>query len=131
MSDDNGYGKVDGPRPDLAKAIETDPFESLLGVCRVLGLRYEVTQHGDRWTAKLTPTGHWPADFYAYTGERHGKQASFSVIGATDRLYALRTCLTMVWQSLFDNCRHWRSMVETHPKYQDWFPKPVPTGEKP
>lgn len=121
MSD--AYGQVDGPRPSSIKdAIETDPFEALLGMCRVLGLHYEVKQHGDKWTASLEPIGHWPADFYQYSGERDNRKAKFTAVNCSSRLDALNIAFRMAFNSLWDSCRHWRDMVSTTEAYKSWFP---------
>lgn len=119
------YGRVDGPRPEnVLEAINSDPFESLLGFCRVLGIHYEVKQNvpGGTWTATLEPIGHWPADFYQYSGERDNRKAKFTAVGHNDRLDALRVAFCLVFHSLFDSCHRWRDIVSHQEAYKSWFP---------
>jgi hypothetical protein len=117
------YGQVDGPRPsDITTAINEDPFESLLGMCRILGIHYEVKQHGDKWSATLNPVGHWPADFYQYSGERDNRRPGVSAVNFSNRLEALRVAFSMLYNSLWDSCRHWRDIVSQQDNYKDWFP---------
>lgn len=121
MSD--AYGQVDGPRPgNIAEAIKTDPFEALLGMCRVLGLHYEVKNTGGNWSASLEPVGHWPADFYQYSGERDNCKAKFTAVNCSTRLDALNLAFRTAFHSLWDSCRHWRGMVSRTEAFESWFP---------
>jgi len=124
----NQYGAVDGDGPSArcevvpSRVLDSDPFESLLGLCRQLDFHYEVrhSEEFDNWTAKLSMTN-WPADFYGGPGEQN-KQGKYISIGHRDRLDALRSAFSMAIRDLIRNCDEWRGMAERHiPLVRDWI----------
>lgn len=128
MAEWSEYGEVDGPRPEITTEIlRTDPFESLLGMCRMCGLHYKVRQwhyatdtSREWWSATLTSVGHWPGDFYGGAGTQTGKR-SWSCVAATNRLDALSTAFRMCFDDLRQNCTAWRQAVVDHTDLRSWF----------
>lgn len=113
------YGKVDGGSNPANRTI--DPFECLLGLCRVIGLYYEVGKHETTGHWWATVSSHdWPADFYG--GARtQTKRRKYSVCGSESKLDALFSAITMAIGSLHHNCDVWRGIVEQMPEYASWF----------
>jgi len=118
---DSWYGHVDGPRPvpgtsEMAQALDTDPFESLLGMCRMLSFRYDVRERNGLWSAMVEPIGHWPTDYHspasctepgANLQKTH--HATYCCVGSANKLCALRTAMHMAISSLWHECEKWRS----------------------
>ena len=112
----DGYGHVDGLRPNLAQAIKTDPFEAMLGLCRMMGLRYRVTEHDGKWQCSVGAQ-RFPADFHG----QHTRERVFSVVNCTDRLRGISTAMSMAVGALWRDCETWRRMVSETAEYRAWF----------
>jgi hypothetical protein len=101
---------------------DTDPFEALLALCRVLGIDYDIRQNPDtgNWSCKLTPILDWPADFFGGAGSQGGRR-SFTGVGCKSKLDAVNFVLPMVIGSMHRSCMAWREIAKTHPEYVKWF----------
>lgn len=125
------YGTFEGK--DHEKYDAADPIHCALGLCRMLGLRYEIkrsTYGNNKWIVSLSISD-WPADFYSHTKAMHPTHIAnqLTVVGCeeADILHALHQCISAAFGNLRDSCEHWRRIAKTHPDYKHWpqFKDPV------
>lgn len=134
------YGFVEGyERPaDIQHALKTDPFESLLGLCRTMGIYYEVrkSEHiPGYWVCSGRITAS-PADFFGNGATQPrlpgGGPQTFTVIGAESPLSGMRTVVSMMFSDMMHNCAMWRRMVSETQEFKHWFTQAPPkTAETP
>jgi hypothetical protein len=117
------YGTIQFPVEK--KSIDECPFESLLAMCRVLGLKYTVKEHdhelglAGRWCATIETGDGWPGDFFGGLQPKHRGGRSYGCVGAKSPLDALRGAFYEMFRGLRRSCEHWRLIVrQQHP---DWF----------
>ena len=123
---DSMYGHVDGPRPESkATAIKTDPFESVLAMCRVMGLHYRIVTHEGKWICSVG-SKNYPGDFWGCNGDR---TRIFTVVNCDDRLSGLISAISMAWNTMRGSCDHWRDMVSHSKEYSGWFRVDEPKNE--
>lgn len=117
---DGFYGHVDGDRPkDKRSAIDADPFEALLSLCRMMGLHYRVTQEGDKWYCRVG-SQNFPGDFHG----SHTREKVFGVCNCDDRQFGLMSAMSMAFNCLRADCDVWRDMVTKTDDYKSWFKQP-------
>jgi len=105
------------------KLRDTDPFEALLALCRVMGFDYDIRQSpSGKWACTLTPILDWPGDFYGGAGSQGGRR-KWTTINCESKLEALDHTIPMVVSSLYRSCTAWREIAKSHPEYVDWFKK--------
>ena len=76
------YGTVPIKIPVDPEVLDRDPLHVLLGLCRVLGLRYTIEEAKYRgWCVTLETTRDWPGDFYGGSHPRNRGKRSFGTIG--------------------------------------------------
>lgn len=125
------YGAVPFPQE---KKVDDDPFEMLLGICRVLGLRYEIKEGlgglglQGPWQATLTTTDNWPADFFGGLHPKNRGKRTYTVLGSATPLDALRGAFYQAMQDLRRNCEMWRNIVRQQ-VYPEWFEERGPVLE--
>ena len=102
-------------------AVETPEIATLLALCRVMHLRYEIVRDGQFWSVTLSTYLGSPDDFYSYRAPY--SRASFSTICIRDEAdipFRIMTAILSHYESLRDSCGHWRRIASTHPEYRDW-----------
>jgi len=94
------YGRIDISQPLAGvQNRNTDALECLLSMCRVLGLKYDITQGlNGRYHIRVTWTN-WPTDYH----HPHQRSGSCAVIGQTDLVQGLRAVMIRAVQTLKDN----------------------------
>jgi hypothetical protein len=127
------YGRVHPSIETCPDDRERDPFECLLALCRVMGLRYDVwpAEHlVGKWVVSVEAARGWPADFFGGSAPRHrGQKGKYAVVGSATPLDGLSTAISMAFSDLWRNCEQWRSIVrDSAPAYRGWFVSPDEEG---
>jgi len=114
------------------EVVITPELEALLSLCRVIGLRYEITKGEQFWNVSVSARES-PADFMS-DGRKPNEfgamlKKSYSVVCITresDIPHQLKVAIAMAHSALRDSCEHWRRIASTHPDYKTWpqFRKP-------
>lgn len=68
---------------------DTDALECLFALCRIMGLRYEITKWNDKYQVGISWSS-WPTDFFV-PQKREGK---YVIVGATNPVDALRSAIS-------------------------------------
>lgn len=128
----NFYGEDYSPAGKIKVPIDPevlarDPYHCLLGLCRVVGLRYTVEQPRGPlggWSVTLETADSWPGDFFGGLHPRNRGKRSFSTVGAATPLAGLTSSFEMAFRGLEESCQVWRRIVSDQPKYRNWFVEP-------
>ena len=114
------------------EAEMTPVLEALLGLCRMLGYRYEINKRPVNhqevwWSVHLQSILPDPADFYhrPRKPEEMGKMLTrgYTVIcirNEADIPGSVQSAICGMVGSYRDNCEHWRRMASENPAYKDW-----------
>jgi hypothetical protein len=120
----NHYGTFEGR--DNKTYDPLDPIDVTLGLCRMLGLYYEIKRsiYGEnKWTISLSIYD-WPADFYSKTPPMSMTRMTtvLIVVGSSEDqiLHHIHCCISSAFGSLRDSCSHWRRIAGSHPDYKCW-----------